>query len=368
MGRVGVLVRAFQRLGLYNANWNQVRQTWNFNRLFLLLGFRMRLADSRLTMLLGESRGPQEWELSSRVYRPWNTRSSRWSADDPFDVVVVAQHGRFGNMIRQLSLAIGVAERMGVREVLVKSLPEFPTGTWALDNGVALTHDPFLRTRMIARPRLALGGDFFVKPRLPIDTAKIDFDVIGRSLFDALDLGSVEPLDESTLVIHFRSGDAFTTVPHPNLGQPPLAFYKKLIARENPTQVALVFEDTANPVIHATQQHLTDLGIPFTRQSSGFREDLRLLLRARKLVTARGTLAEALLLLSPHIRRWIHFGEPKSTYFRRQGIQSVVSIRDSDGRYSEQILDGTWKNSDAQRSLMMSFPAENLELVERNSL
>jgi len=61
-----------------------------------------------MTALLGERRGPDEWELSSRIYRPWNVARKRWGSDFSPDVLVVAQHGRFGNMVRQLSLAIAV--------------------------------------------------------------------------------------------------------------------------------------------------------------------------------------------------------------------------------------------------------------------
>lgn len=357
-------MKVLRRLGLYNLNWNQIRQTWNFNRFLVVLGVRVRVADTALTTNLGERRGPGEWELSSRIYRPWHVSRRHWNTDFLPDVLVVAQHGRFGNMIRQLSLAIAVAERLGIREVLVKSLPQFPLGTWALDNGVALTHDPWLRTRMIARPRLVLGGDFFVKPRLPINVEGVDFDVIGRSLLDSLGMGNLEPQDSSTVVIHFRSGDAFRATPHGNLGQPPFSFYEKVLVTENPARVVLVYEDRANPVIAEVEGRLDALGIPYAVQSSSFEEDLAVLLSARSLVTAQGTLAEALLLLSPHLTRWIHFGKPQKPFFRSRGVDSVVSIVDSSGEYSDQILKGNWTNSDAQRSLMMSFPGEKLELVE----
>ena len=355
-------MKLLRRIGLYSANWNQIRQTWKFNRLFVILGVRLRVADSHMSSALGRRRGPDEWDLSSRVYRPWSVARKRWGSDFSPDVLVVAQHGRFGNMIRQLSLAIAVAERLGIREVLVKSLPQFPVGTWALDNGVALTHDPWLRTRMIARPRLVLGGDFFVKPRLPIDVEGVDFDVIGRSLFEAMGMSTLQPLDSSTLVIHFRSGDAFTSTPHPNLGQPPLAFYQKLLEHEAPARVILVHEDTANPVIGAVHIHLDERGIPYSVQSSSFEADLALLLSASTLVTAEGTLAEALLALSPHVRRWIHFGNPRKTFFRGRELDSVVSISDTTGEYSSQVLNGNWTNSDSQRSLMMTFPMEKLEV------
>jgi hypothetical protein len=165
-------------------------------------------------------------------------------------------------------------------------------------------------------------------------------------------------------VIHFRSGDAFGATPHGNLGQPPFSYYEKLVSKENPARVVLVYEDRANPVIAEVERHLDARGIPWAVQSSSFEDDLTVLLGARSLVTAHGTLAEALLLLSPHLTRWIHFGKPHEPFFRRRGVDSVVSIVDSTGEYSEQILNGNWTNSQAQRSLMISFPGEKLDLIE----
>jgi hypothetical protein len=177
-------------------------------------------------------------------------------------------------------------------------------------------------------------------------------------------MDTLEPQDSSTAVIHFRSGDAFHATPHGNLGQPPFSFYEKLLSAENPARVMLVYEDRANPVIAEVEGHLDARGIPYAVQSSSFEEDLIVLLSATTLVTAQGTLAEALLLLSPHVTRWIHFGKPHKPFFRGRGVESVVSIVDSTGEYSEQILNGNWINSDTQRSLMMSFPEDKLELVE----
>ena len=351
-------------LGLYSLNWNQIKQTWNFNRFFVLLNRRLRVSDAGLTQILGERRGSTEWALSSRVYRPWHRSSQRWGTEFSPDVLVVAQHGRFGNMIRQVSLAIATAEKLGIREVLVKSLPEFPKGTWVLDNGVSLTHDSLLRPRMIARPSLALGGDFFVKPRLPVEVDGVDFDVIGRSLSEIVGLQSRGGAGEDSLVIHFRSGDAFSGSPHGALGQPPLSFYEKVIAHEKPKAIVLVYEDQANPVIARVQSFIESLGIPYSVSSGGFRDDLEVLVGAKNLVTAQGTLAEAVLLLSSSIERWISFGKNPRLYFRRRALASTVSVFDPSEQYSHAILRGNWRNSPEQQQLMMEFGAEKLELQE----
>ena len=351
-------------LGLYNVNFNQLAQTWNFNRFFLLLSFRMRVADRYLTRLFSQTRPVDYWEMSSRIYRPLVPRKQARIEEARPDVIVVAQHGRFGNMVRQVSLSIACAEKLGIREVIVKSFPQFPRGTWVLDNGVALTHDPYLRSRMIARPRLALAGDFFLKPRLPIQVDDVDFDTIASSLVEAGNLAGENALSREVLVVHFRSGDAFSDRPHPGLGQPPLSFYQLVIDHEKPEKVILVFENKANPVIDGVIAHLEAVAIPYSIQSANFREDLGVLLAARSLITANGTLSEALLMLSPHLQRWISYSRDSELYFRSRPIRDIVRVMDSSEDYSSRILKGNWRNSPEQRKLMMSFPASELVLTE----
>ena len=351
-------------LGLYNVNLNQLAQTWNFNRFFLLLSYRMRFVDRNLTGWFSGRRPESHWEMSSNIYRPLLRRRRATAHEVRPDVIVVAQHGRFGNMVRQVSLAIASAEKLGIREVIVKSFPQFPRGTWVLDNGVALTHDPYLRSRMIARPRLALAGDFFVKPRLPIQVDDVDFDTIASSLAEAGKLARENALSREVLVVHFRSGDAFSDRPHPGLGQPPLSFYQLVIDHEKPEKVILVFEDRANPVIDGVIAHLEVVAIPYSVQSANFREDLGVLLAARSLITANGTLSEALLMLSPHLQRWISYSGDSELYFRRRPIRDIVRVVDRSEEYSSRILKGNWRNSLEQRELMMSFPASELVITE----
>lgn len=330
----------------------------------MLLNRDLRIADSFLTGAFAGPRCGPENLLSSRIYRPWNKRLFFRGRKISPDLVVVAQHGRFGNMIRQVSFAVATAEKLRIKEVLVKSLPDFPVGTWVLDNGVTLTHDRLLRPRMMKRPSLVLGGDFFVKRRLPVEVEDVDFDVIGRSLGNILGLPLPEALTDDTLVIHFRSGDAFSERPHGALGQPPLSFYEKVIEHESPAKVILVYENLANPVIERVRSFIDSRGIPVSVSSSGFRQDLAILLGAQTLVTAHGTLAEAILLLSPRIQRWISFGGNSRPYFRRRALDSTVSVVDPSAEYSQAIMKGNWQNSPAQREMMLNFLGDDLEIRE----
>lgn len=347
---------------MFRSSFNQLKQNWNFNRLFLSLNGQLFWVDGRPDaknlVSLDRSR-----TISSRLYRRCSIPYISPSGFQALDVLVVAQHGRFGNMVRQVALAIATAKKLGIGEVIVKSLPLFPQGTWSIDGFTSLTHDSKLRTRTVRKPLLALGGDFFVRSRLPVDLENSEFEEIGSFLSRLGGFSAQPPLDPETLVIHIRSGDVFTNKPHSSLGQPPLSFYQYVIREEKPSKIVLVFEDYANPVIGRLISHVSGLNIPFDVSSGDFRTDVSVLLSARKLVTSVGTLADAILLLSPNIERWISFGRPARRYYQGRALQSIKSVFDESGEYSGFVLNENWKNSAAQRDMMLNFPLRELRSV-----
>ena len=345
-------------------DWHKVSLTWNFNRWFVLLGFKLFVPNSSATKLWDLRRGTDAWDLSSRLYFPFLARNKRLDQASVPDLLVVARHGRFGNNIRQILYSLAVAERLGVREVVARSIPEFPHGSWEVGPNLTLTHDPLLRPRRVARPRTILAGDFFVVPRLPTPIDDVDYTVLGDGLGWASGLCEAPPLPMDTLVIHIRSGDVFRERPHHSLGQPPLSFYEKVLEHSRPQNVVLVYEDALNPVIPKLEARLESLSIAYSIHSRDLRSDLQLLLSARQLVTGNGTFGQALLVLSPHIERWYDFGEGKER-FPTSRRRSVLSITDREGDYVSAL--GRWENSPSQRDLMLKYPASNLELTERSS-
>ncbi len=349
---------------LHALDWHKVSLTWNFNRWFLFLGVKLFVPNSSATKLWDLRRGTDAWDLSSRLYFPFSARKKGLDETSVPDLLVVARHGRFGNNIRQILYSLAVAERLGVREVVAKSIPEFPHGSWEVGPNLTLTHDPVLRPRRVTRPRTILAGDFFVVSRLPTPIDDVDYTVLADGLARASGLRQGAPLPVDTLVIHIRSGDVFGERPHHSLGQPPLSFYEKVLEHSRPQNVVLVYENSLNPVIPKLQARLDSLSIAYSIHSGDLRSDLQLLLSARQLVTGKGTFGQALLVLSPHIERWYHFGEGKER-FPTSRRRSVVAITDRDGDYVSVL--GHWENSPNQRELMLSYPASNLELTERSS-
>lgn len=327
---------------------------WNFNRWFLLLGWRVRISYKDF-----QGRSDDEHTrsaMSSRVYRSL-TNALRGKSE--LGAIIVAAHGRFGNSIRTVAHALAVAEKMGVPEVVAKSVPQFPRGSWLMQTGVTLTHDPLLRPQGSPVPTTVLGGDFFVEGRLPSNIRGFDFASIGKGLRNILTNESLEPLADDTLVIHIRSGDAFREHPNPGLAQPPMSFYLEAHSRIKPSRVVMVFEDEANPVVGQLRGWFHENKIPVVTQSSDFSSDLSMLLRARSLVLSRGTLGSAVVLLSENLRTAVVFGGQDMSILWKSSRLCLLRIFDDRGDYSRKVI-SQWKNSTFQREQMLEYPQQYL--------
>ena len=342
----------------YRLNLHHLRQNWNFNRWFVILGSKVFFGRPAFTQLWSRAHRPNESEMSSRFYLPLRGKTSPEGSNP--DLIVVAEHGRFGNNVRQIAYALAVARKLGVREVVAKSLPLTPIGSWEVEEGLYLTHDPLLRPRIVTKPKVILGGDFFVVRRLPVSVDEFDYSPIGRALARATGLEPEVPLEEETLVIHVRSGDAFSSHPHGALGQPPLSFYQMALAELSPNHVVLVFEDEANPVIGSLREFLLEKKISFTEQCSDLRSDFRTILAAKNLVLAQGTLGQAMVLLSRNLEKLITFGSAFSPQFPKSSAPQMIAVEDVKGDYKDQVMRGNWENSLEQRNLMMTYPSEFL--------
>jgi hypothetical protein len=338
-------------------DFHKIALTWNFNRWFVALGTQVFRSHAGATVHWDSRRDSGSFALSSRLYFPLISGKRELDPSEVPDLIVVPQHGRFGNNIRQILYALVVAKRLGVREVVAKSLPQFPAGSWELSEGLTLTHDSLLRPRVVTRPRVVLGGDFFVVPRLPTSIENFDYTELAEGLARASGLVPKEPLGDDTLVIHIRSGDVFRESPHPSMGQPPLSFYTKVLSAARPTAVILVYEDKANPVIAQLETSLREQATPFTVHSGDLRSDLTVLLGAQQLVTGNGTFGQAVITLATHLRTWYYFGQDRPRFPVARDFQ-LVSIRDRDGSYSTAL--SPWRNTAEQRALMVSFPESGL--------
>jgi hypothetical protein len=125
--------------------------------------------------------------------------------------------------------------------------------------------------------------------------------------------------------------------------------------------VVLVVEDFRNPVIGELVDFLERQSIGCVVQSGTFDDDLRVLLAAQTLIVSRGTLADAIDLLSNNLKTRISFGPLHPPRFPKGSTYRELSIQDDHGSYTAEVI-SHWKNSPTQVEMMLTYPTENLVL------
>lgn len=270
---------------------------------------------------------------------------------------------RWGNSLVQLSNAIELAATHGIARIFapdfwwVAPLREKPPGPVTVHPAPAPPDELLLEGRFYYRHSLL--GLYRGKGKY--------IDDFRRNLLQVREqiplLQPRDPLADDHLVIHIRSGDIFQGQGHPLYGQPPLAFYT-LVMRSMPWKRAtLVCEDRLNPVVDA----LLALGgkqlPPIEYRAAGLEEDLDVLLRARTLVSSMGTFVPAVLALSGNVRRLFCFERLWYGDTLPQRLDVRV-VRDAGGTYSRSVMARNWRNSAAQRAMMLDYPERNLRLFQ----
>jgi len=277
------------------------------------------------------------------------------------DVLHVTARPRFGNTIIQLSNALNLARTLDIKEIW---LPGF----WYLKeqfttrDGIRIKNPPSTDDGS-GKGKSILAGDFFQR--------RYFFDVLTpnrlpiSSFLDSecLQLKPSKSFGKRDLVIHLRSGDVFRTGQkvHPDYGQPPLAFYEKILASEQWDSVTIVCEDDANPVLAHLLDSARSLTDNITKMSGSLQEDIECLLNAKTLVASSGTFIPAIAELSENLETIFCFNN--TTAFQALEV-SIMEILDNTGEYLENIMRGNWENTPSQRLLMLHYPMENLIMKE----
>jgi len=156
--------------------------------------------------------------------------------------------------------------------------------------------------------------------------------------------------DKQTLLIHIRSGDVFLRPkPHSAYVPNPLSFYLKVMQKYK--RIIVVTEsDKTNPVIKEL-----DKDERVEVQSNSVEEDFSTLMRAQNIVTSGvGTFAIAAALCSKNIKKLYytdlyqldHLNPPmlmeQDINLKMIKLENYINMRQ-------------WKNTEAQRNLMLEF-------------
>lgn len=290
-----------------------------------------------------------------RVLHSWTSRQVTG--------IAVQRYGRLGNNLIQLANALIYAELTRFQFVRVAPMPFLEINA-PTDDGPLTLLPPNTKTSPYGR---FIEADFYKSPSndLAFMSQALRRQYLRKYVRPHMALPDPVPAPASELTIHLRSGDIFSTDPHPDLVQPPLAFYQLLIdrhlARTDGPTVKLVFEDRGNPCVSALETLCAERGLPVTLQSGTLEEDLAHLLGAQNVVFGSGSFGVAVTFLSDHLRHLNVFDAMGGYYSTFDHLDTMQHWQASPGSY---IPAGGWANTEAQHRLMLDLPVEMIEPMD----
>ncbi len=253
--------------------------------------------------------------------------------------------GRLGNNCIQLSNAVYLAQELGIRHV--KHPPHKLFRNQIIDTGAEFGSHPGLSGRFFyGKSLLQHAPAMSVHRRKRIFLETLRPEIVLRKPAGP----QMESLvrDDSTLVIHVRSGDVFGPNPHPGYVQPPLWYYRTIIENRAWKSILLVCQDSLNPVINRLCADYPIIRI----NSSTLDTDFSILCSARNLVGSHGTFTHAAFYFSSNIGRyWIPGSMKRAAADFALAFPEQVSVVKCPGY----IKVGEWMNSPEQRNIMLKY-------------
>jgi len=250
-------------------------------------------------------------------------------------VVITEWYGRCGNNIIQIIRATHYAYQYKHHSVILPKHPLFIKQIITLPHpkNNTIVHNIFFDIHKIPN---------YPYP-LTLHTMKELFQTYCISILPT-QLQHIKPDTSSTISIHIRSGDTFSSNPHPAYLPPPISFYLKSIQSSQNKNIIIVYEDDRNPVVKKIQQL-----IPHAKfQSSSLIDDIYTLAQSQHLAFGPGTFGLMIYFISPHIK---HLYTPDyNTYkhllpFHKDTTLHIIPIHNY-------IKNGEWKNTPQQRLLI----------------
>ncbi len=273
--------------------------------------------------------------------------------------LVISRQLKFGNAILQLTNAVQLAQQLGIHKIYHRGfdfLSDHAQAGWIKILKGAPERENYLASSFFPN---ALLKTICIAPEPRYQTA--------RKLAHWLTLQhsrAASPDTRKHLYIHLRAGDIFAnSTPHPLYGQPPLAFYTRILRMESWQKVVLVFENRLNPVIDALISFLASEHIPCEIQSRDLDADAARLLEAENIVIGRGTFVYPMLCISDKVRRVFCFeSDNVEEWGLDQSDIQFIRLMDKTGTYRDSVLTH-WLNDESQRALMLNYSEDNLALA-----
>ena len=239
-------------------------------------------------------------------------------------------YGRLGNNIQQVSNAI----YLGLKQNENVSMPYHP---FFLIQVIRITNEDIDRQQQIS------DDDFFSKKH--VRSIQSNQTLTNQILKKISKINSPkQSLGEKDLVIHIRSGDIFSSNPHPGFVQPPVSYYCHILDTYEFETVYIISQDTKNPVIQILLNRYPNI----IYKNEGIEKDIQLLLSSQNVVVSKSSFTQSLLQISDHIKTVY-----KPSYVddvRHPGIRHIsVNLDD----YKKTM--GDWKNTGEQIRIMTEY-------------
>jgi len=270
--------------------------------------------------------------------------------------------GRLGNSVIQTLNAVYLARVLGTREVLYHRFDAIQNAKLDLGEGVSAQKLRSVIPRGITPPKIIWRTYAMGSEGLIADPCSSEFFEARLSLGQGIDIENSPPKamrSSKSLTIYLRGGDIFGSKPHPNYGQPPWAFYERVLSHKGWTEVRLVSEDSVSPVRQQIVDWCAERELTLIESGATLPDAVREISLATSLAMARGTFVPAILLLAPAERVLYIFDEPTQSLIC-QGHNTIYRVMDRDGAYVRSVLRNSWANTPEQRGLMVSYPLAQL--------
>lgn len=142
--------------------------------------------------------------------------------------------------------------------------------------------------------------NFYNNSKLPFSHEIFEQNIEEKNIIlqKAFLINNINKLPENDLVIHIRSGDIFSSKPHPDYIPPPLSYYIKEIDKCKYEKIYIICEDTKNPVVN----RLLKLYENAVYEKNSLEKDIRIILGASNILYSVGTFIKSLMFLSNNIK------------------------------------------------------------------
>jgi hypothetical protein len=333
------------------------------SRFFIAFGGVYRVSESLTTQIQSRLDAAIPGCPSGRAYE----RIGALPASTASPELLISGIGRLGNSIVQVLNGLSIARQLGSNTVYFHLFDAIGNASLNLTPTLRLQPVRMVR-RTLSRPPRVIWRTYAMTPfgvlQNPNDKVfQLAREELRRGLI-VLQSPSFAPHKDGVLTIYLRSGDIFAGPSEPDYGQPPWAFYEKVLQFKPWTRVELVTEDDGNPNQEPILRWCRERDIPVDVIGARLEDAVQAVVRSSHLISARGTFVPSLLFLTDDDKEVFQFQDDKNPLMTRKNL-TVWRVTDSDGHYVAAVMSRNWANTDAQRALMLDYPADSLSEIVR---